>query len=94
MTNDPLERFTLSAATNRKIQFAVQGASLVLLWVVWGFLVWASPKDWKMITGLFAAATAVIVFKIWAQLRDDGLNPALRKQKPNKPSEPPRGTGP
>jgi len=65
-------------------------ALISLLWVGWAGFVYASPKEWKEITGLFIILTMVFVFRAWSADRaarreggypnEDGLWPK-EKQK-------------
>jgi hypothetical protein len=66
------------------------------LWVGAVWATWKRPEDWWFLLGGAAAITLYVGMRRWAELSDDGLNPALRhrKKEPNKSPQLNAGSGP
>jgi hypothetical protein len=75
-------------------------ALLALLWIGWAGFVYASPREWKEVSGIFIALTAIYAFRMWAAGRaadrEAGFAPEqltggkgesgpMRKEEPNQP---------
>jgi hypothetical protein len=85
MNKDPLEKFAFSPAFQKKVDLAFQVIPFLAIWIIWGVIVWADPKDWKVVTLIAIAVSAYRAFALWAWLKDDGLTPRERS-KTNEPN--------
>lgn len=83
-----------SEERNRKRMQWIASVMLCILAVV-AVVSWFSHDPASKEFGLYIAGALALPFlALWGKTRDDGLNPQLRKKKPNQPSEPTRGSGP
>jgi len=89
----------------KKLSIALLG----LLWIGWAGFVYASPREWKEVTGIFIALTVVYAFRMWAAaraadrekgfaperlVRGKGESGSSRKEEPNQPPQRNAGSRP